>query len=223
MQKKAVLEKLYKPDKSKKGNVDAPLVSLIDVINHHPDLYTTSSCSGRISLFTDNDSRIKADASWLFVTHEQANVKDIFLTLKQSLPESIVWLRAEGLILHVCARDIAVAKKLVQFAQSHGFKKSTLLGFSKRFIVEILSTQRIDAPIAVDGHLLVDEAYISFLVNLANKKLDRTHEQITELESIGFEYVEPRLDLESIDYSNINNEAIALNCALPLSKKEIRG
>jgi predicted transcriptional regulator len=39
------------------------------------------------------------------------------------------------------------------------------------------------------------------------------YHQITELESIGFEYVEPRLDLESIDYSNINNEAIALNCA----------
>jgi tRNA wybutosine-synthesizing protein 3 len=182
MQKKQVLEKLYRPDKSKKGSVDAPLVSLIDLINQHPDFYTTSSCSGRISLFTDNNSRIKSDASWLFVTHEQANVKDILLTLNQPLPESIVWLRAEGLILHVCARDMEMAKKLVQFAQSHGFKKSTLLGLSKRFIVEILATQRIDAPVSDKGVLLVDESYIRFLTKLANKKLARTHEQIKELE-----------------------------------------
>ena len=38
-------------DRSPKGGVDAPLAELIDWINAQPDWCTTSSCSGRISLY----------------------------------------------------------------------------------------------------------------------------------------------------------------------------
>uniref|UniRef100_A0A0A9E695 tRNA(Phe) 7-[(3-amino-3-carboxypropyl)-4-demethylwyosine(37)-N(4)]-methyltransferase n=1 Tax=Arundo donax TaxID=35708 RepID=A0A0A9E695_ARUDO len=38
------------PDKSPKGGVDAPIAPLLDVLNSHPDLFTTSSCSGRVSV-----------------------------------------------------------------------------------------------------------------------------------------------------------------------------
>ncbi|KAJ7557692.1 hypothetical protein O6H91_04G005500 [Diphasiastrum complanatum] len=38
-------------DRSRKGEVDAPIVHLINRINLHPHFFTTSSCSGRITLF----------------------------------------------------------------------------------------------------------------------------------------------------------------------------
>ncbi|CAA6658210.1 unnamed protein product [Spirodela intermedia] len=38
------------PDKSPKGTLDFPIVSLLDAINSHPCFFTTSSCSGRISI-----------------------------------------------------------------------------------------------------------------------------------------------------------------------------
>ncbi|MCF7798310.1 hypothetical protein K9M74_00235 [Candidatus Woesearchaeota archaeon] len=182
-QKKQTLEKLYKPDQSKKGTVDKRLEELINLVNEHPDYYTTSSCSGRISLFTDHNSLNKADAEWLFVTHEQADVKEILQQLQQELPASTLWLRQEGFIFHVCAKNLPTANKLMQFAQANGFKKTTILGASKRFIVEILSTQRIDAPLAQEGKLLVTEKYIQFLTSLANEKLAKTHEQINRLKN----------------------------------------
>ncbi|CAI7903503.1 unnamed protein product [Closterium sp. NIES-54] len=37
-------------DKSLKGGLDAPIADLVAEINGHNDLFTTSSCSGRISL-----------------------------------------------------------------------------------------------------------------------------------------------------------------------------
>ncbi|PFH35808.1 hypothetical protein BESB_054590 [Besnoitia besnoiti] len=41
----------YKPDKSLKGSVDHDLVGICYLINEHPRYVTTSSCSGRISIF----------------------------------------------------------------------------------------------------------------------------------------------------------------------------
>ena len=40
-------------DKSRKGSVDAPIEDLIALINAQSDVYTTSSCSGRISVFAE--------------------------------------------------------------------------------------------------------------------------------------------------------------------------
>ena len=36
-------------DKSRAGGVDARIQGLVDCMNQHPDLYTTSSCSGTTS------------------------------------------------------------------------------------------------------------------------------------------------------------------------------
>ena len=40
-------------DHSRKGSVDAPIVALVARINGYPQFYTTSSCSGRIVVFSD--------------------------------------------------------------------------------------------------------------------------------------------------------------------------
>jgi tRNA wybutosine-synthesizing protein 3 len=41
-------------DKSPKGSFDAPILDMLAMINRHPNYVTTSSCSGRISLFRNN-------------------------------------------------------------------------------------------------------------------------------------------------------------------------
>lgn len=40
-------------DHSKKGSFDAPIHDLIVLINTNNDFFTTSSCSGRILIFTE--------------------------------------------------------------------------------------------------------------------------------------------------------------------------
>ncbi len=50
--KRNLLLKLSKElDKSKKGSVDEPIVDLVEYVNKTPDYCTTSSCSGRFSIF----------------------------------------------------------------------------------------------------------------------------------------------------------------------------
>ena len=39
---------LHAADKSRKGSVDAPIVELVDELNNHEHIFTSSSCSGEI-------------------------------------------------------------------------------------------------------------------------------------------------------------------------------
>lgn len=67
------------PDASPKGTIDEHLLPLIRLINSHPDMFTTSSCSGRVSVFLEGDKSAQgfdkiggkgAGGKWLFVTHD---------------------------------------------------------------------------------------------------------------------------------------------------------
>jgi tRNA wybutosine-synthesizing protein 3 len=89
--KRAILAQLDAPeaeyhDLSPKGSVDAPIRALIGGINGIQGLVTTSSCSGRISVFlegpksgaTNSESHEESPAgsggkgggSWLFIDHD---------------------------------------------------------------------------------------------------------------------------------------------------------
>lgn len=99
--KQKILEQLDAPDEkyhdlSPKGSVDAPIRDLISEINRIDGIVTTSSCSGRISVFLEGR---KADSdpskpveeggepragpggkggggAWLFISHDPVEVTD---------------------------------------------------------------------------------------------------------------------------------------------------
>lgn len=46
------------PDASPKGSIDTLILPLITRLNEHPDVVTTSSCSGRVSVFLEAAKRV---------------------------------------------------------------------------------------------------------------------------------------------------------------------
>ncbi len=168
--KKSVLEKLFKPDKSRKGDVDELGVPVINALNEKNDFYTTSSCSGRICLFYESISGKKHDSGWLFVKHNIVSLNELRVPL-ENLPSETVWFRCEAPIFHVACRDLESANKLLDVCRSLGFKRSGIIGNSRRKLVEIIFNDKMDVPVASKGVLLVDEKFLGFLVCKANEKL----------------------------------------------------
>ena len=99
--KRFILEQIGSPDGtdlSPKGSIDEPLLDLIRLINTHPDMVTTSSCSGRLSVFlegskhhlgggaamsgTGNDGQQQVQkvggkglgGKWLYISHEPETI-----------------------------------------------------------------------------------------------------------------------------------------------------
>ena len=94
--KRSILEELKNDkDNSPKGTVDAPIIPLLQFINSLEDYVTTSSCSGRHSIFmhskvttVEPNSDFVATNSgkgcgrWLLVKHEPITVKDVLCALE---------------------------------------------------------------------------------------------------------------------------------------------
>ena len=173
-EKKQCLEKL---DKSKKGSIDKAILPLINKINLSKDYYSTSSCSGRIVLLTRPDNNKKNQISWFLVSHDEVSLDQLKQALS-NLPKDLLWLRQESCIIHICARTIEHAIRLINYFQEQGFKRTGLVSSSSRHIVEVMTTDSMDAPIAKDGKFIVSDSYLEILLKEANRKLQRTKEKI---------------------------------------------
>ncbi|CAL9096891.1 unnamed protein product [Musa acuminata var. zebrina] len=181
------------PDKSPKGAVDAPIVPVLDALNRHHSYFTTSSCSGRISILAHgrrpapdagavegdgNNTASKkkaAGGSWLFVSHDPADpaaVVDLLFGGPEKSVEGDLVFRFEPLIIAVECRDVAAAQVLVSTAISCGFRESGITNTQKRIMVAIRCSIRLEVPLGQMDHILVTAQYVHYLVTIANDKME---------------------------------------------------
>lgn len=168
-------------DKSKKGFIDEEIKDLVASINMNPNYYTTSSCSGRILLYSTSSDRKKNETEWILVSHEQVLLSDITEKLK-NLSLGIVFFRFEPLILHIVCKNLTAADALLQQCNSAGLKHSGAISLGERIVVEIIGNDRLDAPVAKGGMLLITLDGISHYVADANEKMKRNLVRIARLQ-----------------------------------------
>lgn len=201
-QKKAVILAgigSQKPDLSPKGNIDVLCIPIIDLINSHQDMVTTSSCSGRVSIFIEgtkfHKGKVKTGGKgeggkWLFATHDYKEVQNWlerrsdenlkFLgidgnTELNSIHENtrLVLYKFEPFILHVKCRDFTTASKLCNAAMACGFRES---GIGPNNLVALRINIKLDAPIgyfdenASEIKIYVSKQYIALLDRLSLAK-----------------------------------------------------
>ncbi|MBI4152184.1 hypothetical protein HY495_00605 [Candidatus Woesearchaeota archaeon] len=164
---------LVKIDKSKKGEIDQKIKPLLAAFNALPEYYTTSSCSGRVYLWRGSGK--KNEIEWLKMSHDLIDLD----FLKINTHSGLVWLRLEGVILHLACRDLAAANLLLEKVR-HLYKKSCLLSASNKIIVEIRGSELIEMPL-YNGEELLFSGDKDWLVGLINQKLEKMWNGIEKL------------------------------------------
>lgn len=99
--------------------------------------------------------------------------------------EGELWLLAQSPIMHVACRTVECAAVLLRLALDTGFKYSGMKGIAVNtgtVVVEMLSTERMDVPLASRDNVLVDDAYVGFIVMKANFMLHRGKEKLKRFE-----------------------------------------
>ncbi|KAF5200292.1 tRNA wybutosine-synthesizing protein 2/3/4 [Thalictrum thalictroides] len=176
-------------DKSPKGTLDIPILPLLKALNLHPSYFTTSSCSGRISILsqpslsTTTTTTVKKKAkggTWVFITHEPADPNAV-IDLLFPPPEAVTHnpiqdgelvFRFEPFILAVECKDVASAQSLVATAISCGFRESGITSVHKRVIIAIRCSIRLEVPLGSIGNMMVSPDYVRYLVSIANEKME---------------------------------------------------
>ncbi|GAA0158468.1 RNA methyltransferase [Lithospermum erythrorhizon] len=171
-------------DKSPKGNLDTPIIPLINTINSHPSYFTTSSCSGRISILSQPKKKAKG-GSWLFISHHYPVHPNSVLPLifnipiesnqgnfDSAYPQSLVF-RFEPLIIAVECRDVEAAQTLVSLAILCGFRESGITSVSKkRVIIGIRCSIRLEVPLGDTNRIMVTPEYVEYLIQVAHEKME---------------------------------------------------
>lgn len=177
------------PDKSPKGSIDTPILPLLAAVNSHPSYFTTSSCSGRISIFahpttpSTNPKKAKG-GTWVFISHDPVHPNSVIPLLFGTEPvcsdggltqspacHSLVF-RFEPLIIAIECKDVEAAQWLVSLAISCGFRESGITSAtSKRVIIAIRCSIRLEVPLGYSERIMVSPEYLTYLVELANEKM----------------------------------------------------
>eukprot|EP00746_Dinoflagellata_sp_MGD_P139467 gnl/MRDRNA2_/MRDRNA2_72920_c0_seq1.p1 gnl/MRDRNA2_/MRDRNA2_72920_c0~~gnl/MRDRNA2_/MRDRNA2_72920_c0_seq1.p1 ORF type:complete len:673 (+),score=137.15 gnl/MRDRNA2_/MRDRNA2_72920_c0_seq1:101-2119(+) len=178
-------------DKSPKGSIDAPIVDLLNFINAQDGVVSTSSCSGRVSLFLGGQDQGKG-GEWLLASHAVVDTDSTWSLIHKELERRRAEQRSAGtllmflhepMVLHLECVDVTVAGSLLAVARESGFRESGMsVGVARgRVMLAVRTTAlRLEAPVAIDGDIVVDELYFKLLCKLANemfrKNADRTAE-----------------------------------------------
>jgi tRNA wybutosine-synthesizing protein 3 len=177
--KKSALKKLEKACSS--GEVDSGILAILDIINRTDDHFTSSSCFGRIVVLEIPVIGDKKNANFLGKWHREVNYDELVNSIKRGKAGQI-WLLSQSPVIHIISKTPESADRLLKTAISSGFKHSGLKSFGKKNVVEICSTERLDAPIGKDGIVFCNEYHLKLLLDISNEIIKKSTKKLKRLE-----------------------------------------
>jgi tRNA(Phe) wybutosine-synthesizing methylase Tyw3 len=162
-------------DFSFKGSIDAPILELVNFLNGLDNYYTTSSCSGRASVFRSGNSA--KHIHWLLVRHRLISKAELVTALQEQTPgedftDGLVTLKCEPFILHINCRDIESARSLHEVVTLCGFRESGIKLGNKKVILAVRTTANcMELPLAKGNSLLVNDSYLDLIIGECNARL----------------------------------------------------
>ncbi len=177
--KKNALKSLEKADHIKK--VDGGILPILHLINASSNYYTSSSCAGRVVLLEIPNIGNKKEAVFLGKWHRTIYPDEIKNAVEKA-HRGLLWLLAQSPIIHIVSDTSKNADAMVKTAISCGFKNSGIKSLGKRIVVEICSTERLDAPIGQDKNLFCNTEYLRLLVDISNEVIEKSKEKLHRFE-----------------------------------------
>jgi tRNA wybutosine-synthesizing protein 3 len=171
-EKKGALERL------ERRGADDEVMPVLQRINALDDFFTTSSCAGRIVVIHLPEVGAKREAVFVGKWHRPVALEEVIgaIAAAPASTDGALWFIVQAPILHVACRTIDKAAALLQLALDAGFKYSGMKGLARttgRVVVEVMSTERMDVPLAAAGTTFYTEPYLEFIVSTANALLSR--------------------------------------------------
>ena len=160
--------------------VDEGALPLLSIINKIDGLYTSSSCAGRIVLLEIPHIGDKKGARFLGLWHRTIQLEELSAASKKAT-KGLLWLLAQAPIIHIGVENLPLADRMVKTAVACGFKNSAIRSLGKTVIIELCSTERLDAPIGRDGGLFCSEKHLTLLVEISNEVIERSSEKMSRL------------------------------------------
>ena len=155
----------------KLGRVDEDIIDILLMFNNIEEYYTTSSCSGRITIHKGKVYEDKRKHVVLFKMHELSKENELSDCLIEVLREHrFVWLKVSGFIIHVITNCLENAIALAKLVRRCGMKKDICIRpiRNNEWLIVLKSPHNLSTPLSID---VIDSQYVNTLVKEAVKLL----------------------------------------------------
>ncbi len=181
--------RLIEGDRSRKGSVDTAIVDLIEEMNRHPLMYTTSSCSGRVSLFEEDLMGCvgRKGGEWIYVSHQEPEWNELYDAMqrwregdgtKREGKDKRWNFRFEPFIVACECGTLETARMLVQIGREAGFRESGIVLGKDRIQATVRSAARTEIPVCEHGIMLMAESSWDVLLRIVREKFRKNGEKI---------------------------------------------
>lgn len=185
------------------GYLDRDLLPLLILVNMDIELYTTSSCSGRITVMDSEYPWTRDETSVVFKSHVPITSRELNFIYRLK-PHKKIWITVTGPIIHIYSLTAKKAVRVLEVARKTGFKHSGIMHISKTrgIFLELVTGIYVSQLIRTVDSILVEPIKLDVLVELLNSTLLEGKKRLQKL------YVElSKLLPENVD-SNIKSDLL---------------
>ncbi|MEM0016201.1 MAG: hypothetical protein QXE59_04090 [Saccharolobus sp.] len=167
------------------GYLDPDILDfLLAFYKYRDDVYTQSSCSGRITIVDAEMAWDRKNSTIVFKNHLGITLQDMLDTLSKRQVHRL-WLIVQGPILHLYAKDMNAAWDILKIAREAGFKHSGILANNnKGILVELRTGIRMVHLLRDSSNENVKEEELDSLVKIANEVLKRGKQKMNLLKDL---------------------------------------
>ncbi len=163
------------------GYLDDDIIDVLLKLFESGDLFTQSSCSGRITAVDAEMPWEREGSTVIFKKHSPINVGELKALLTQKVLKTL-WLVVTGPIIHVNAKSVEAAMKVLELGRSAGFKHSGIISWGiKGVVVELTSGVFLSIPLKIGDDVVISS--VGKVVSLSNKALLRGKNRLNRLRS----------------------------------------
>jgi len=167
----------------KKGEADEIIVPLCRYINSTKNFFTSSSCSGRIVLLGIK-GKGKNKAYFHRKWHQAVSFDKVWEAIGENTKGNL-WFKMEPFIIHIGARTLKDACKVLDIKNSAGVKRGGIIAAKPgKFILELIGTEEMALPVKLGDEIIVTKEFMKKVVEKANEKLEANNERLRKFESV---------------------------------------
>jgi len=154
----------------KLGRVDEDIIDILLMFNNLEEYYTTSSCSGRITIHKGKVYEDKRKHVILLKMHEPPKENELTDCLIEVLREhGFVWLKVSGFIIHVITDCLENAIAFAKLVRCCGIKDICIRPIgNNEWLIVLKSPHNLSTPLSID---VLDSQYVNILVKETVKLL----------------------------------------------------
>ena len=197
------------------GYLDRDLVPLLVLLNRDRDIYTTSSCSGRIVVVDGPVPWIREETSVVFKSHIPVTRLEVDFVFKKT-PHQSYWLIVTGPIIHLSTASLRKALDILRKARTAGFKHSGIIHIShaRGIFVELVTGVYAAQLLRTQSTSLISELEVEELLATFNNALIEGKKRLQKL----YEILRAQLpeNLDPYIESDLKNRSIRLLEYTPL-------